>query len=125
MAGGLFSGYPFEPNWKCVVLTAVIAGGYWWLPPRNWWVLAVLLWLPYVALAWYDAAYQCQNQMQPTILPFGRYFFLPFKPPSYQAAYEALPLEAKRDMDTMDHIAGWTLLVVAVCAAAWWGWGRR
>lgn len=124
MAGGLFTNYPFEPNWKCVVLTAVIAGGYWWLPPRRLWVLLFLLWLPYVALAWYDYAYQCQFQMQPTILPFGRYFFLPFKPPSYKAAYEALPPEAKREMDQVDHVAGWTLLIILLAVVVRWKWWK-
>ena len=119
MAGGIFPHYPFQPNIKCVVLTAIIAGGYWWLPPKSVWVLVFLLWLPYVALAWYDYAYSCQFQMQPTLLPFGRWLFLPFKPPSYKKAYEDLPPEAKADMDTIDHITGWTLLVIAVAVACW------
>lgn len=113
MAGGLFPGQPFSFNIKCIVFTAVVAGGYWFLPPRSWWVLAVLLWLPYVAMAWYDYAYECRNHMQPTLFPFGRYVFLPFKPPSYQQEYSALPRENIEAMERLDHVTAWTLLVAS------------
>ena len=32
-------------NWKCLVFTVVIAGGYWFLPQKNKWILAILLYL--------------------------------------------------------------------------------
>ena len=112
MSGGLFPHYPFQPNWKCVIFTFFIAGGYWWLPPKKLYILLFLLWLPYIALAWYDYMYDCHQQMQPTLLPFGRWLFLPFKPPSYQQAYQDLPDIAKADMDEVDHIVGWTIIVI-------------
>ena len=77
MSGGLYPGRPFAFNLKCIVFTAAVAGGYWWLPPRSWWVLLMLLWLPYVAMAWYDYMYDCRDKMGPTLVPFGRWLFLP------------------------------------------------
>lgn len=112
MAGGIFSGYPFEPNWKCVIFTALIAGGYWALPPKNLVVLITLFILPYIAMAWYDYAYTCTNKLKPTIIPFGRYLFLPLKPDEYKRQYASLPPEAIKDMDTLDHIVTWIILVI-------------
>jgi hypothetical protein len=111
MAGGIFSGYPFEPNVKCVIFTALVAGGYWVLPPRNTLVLITLLILPYIVMAWYDYAYACKNKLKPTLVPFGRYLFLPLKPQEYKDQFASLPPEAIRDMDTLDHIVTWVLLV--------------
>lgn len=112
MAGGLFPGYPFAPNWKCVWFTAILAGGYWWLPPRRPLILLALLILPYIAMAWYDYYYQCKQKLKPTLVPFGRTLFLPFKPPDYQAEFSTMPPQALRTMDSLDHITAWILCVV-------------
>ena len=117
MAGGIYEGRPFSLNLKCIVFTAAVAGGYWFLPPRRWWVLAVLLWLPYVSMAWYDHVYDCRDKMGPTIVPFGRYVFLPFKPPGYKAEYAKMAQTKIDAMASLDHVAAWTL---ACLAAAWW-----
>lgn len=116
MSGGVYPGRPFAFNVKCIVFTAAVAGGYWLLPPRQWWVLAVLLWLPYIAMAWYDYSYDCRDKMQPTLIPFGRYMFLPFKPPGYQAEFGKMAQAQKDAMDRVDHVAGWTLVSIV---AAW------
>ncbi len=118
MAGGLFPGKPFALNIKCIIFTAVVAGGYWWLPPKSLWVLGLLLWLPYIAMAWYDYKYDCNDKMQPTIVPFGRFLFLPFKPPGYKAEYAKLAQSQIDAMKRLDHVVGWTLVVAAVVAAA-------
>ena len=114
MSGGIFPNYPFQFNIKCIIFTIFIAGGYWFLPKKSYFVLLFLLWMPYVALAWYDYSYRCQDKMQPTIVPFGRYIFLPFKPPDYKAEYAKLPPDALKSMDTLDHITGWSLLIVFI-----------
>jgi hypothetical protein len=114
MAGGLLPGKPFEFNLKCILFTAVLAGGYWYLPPKRLWILVFLLWFPYIALAWYDWSYGCQSKLMPTAVPFGRYVWLPFKPPGYKQAYEDLPVEKKAIMDRVDHLAGWTIVAGAV-----------
>ena len=114
MAGGLFPGKPFEFNIKCILFTAALAGGYWFLPPKNRWILVFLLWFPYIAMAWYDYGYDCHSKLQPTAVPFGRVIWLPFKPPGYKKAYEDLPPEKKAIMDRVDHVAGWTLFAALV-----------
>lgn len=112
MAGGIFPGRPFEFNLKCVIFTAVLAGGYWYLPPKNLWILIFLLWFPYIALAWYDYAYDCRNKLGPTIVPFGRYLWLPFKPPGYQSEFNKLADEQIQKMNRLDHLVGWSIVVV-------------
>jgi hypothetical protein len=114
MAGGLFPGKPFEFNIKCIIFTVILAGGYWYLPPKNLWILVFLLWFPYIAMAWYDYAYDCQNKLQPTAVPFGRIIWLPFKPPGYKEEFDALPPEKIAIMNRVDHIAGWSILVGAL-----------
>jgi hypothetical protein len=111
MAGGLYPGRPFSFNVKCIVFTAAVAGGYWVLPPRRLWVLLLLLWLPYVAMAWYDHWYDCADKMSPTIVPFGRKIFLPFKPGPYRREFAHMAQAQIRQMDRLDHVAGWTLVV--------------
>ena len=110
MAGGIFPGRPFRFNIKCIIFTAVLAAGYWYLPPKNLWVLAFLIWFPYIALAWYDWSYNCQDKLQPTIIPFGRYVWLPFKPRGYKEEFNQLPPEKIEAMNNLDHLAGWTLV---------------
>lgn len=117
MSGGIYQGRPFAFNLKCIVFTAALAGGYWALPPRRWWVLAVLLWLPYVSMAWYDEMYQCSDKMHPTVVPFGRWLFLPFKPPGYKREFRGMAASQLRVMDRVDHVAAWTVLVGVVVAA--------
>lgn len=112
MAGGIYPGRPFALNWKCVVFSALISGGYWFLPPRNWFVLAFLLWAPYIVLSWYDFAYDCRDKLQPTIVPFGRTLWLPFKPPEYKAAFNKMAQSQIDAMDRVDHLATFTLLLV-------------
>lgn len=55
-------------NWKCIYFTLFISTGYWYLPPRNKWVLLALLYFPYILLAYYDHGYQCRRNMGPTYL---------------------------------------------------------
>ena len=114
MTGGIFPGQAFEFNFKCILFTALLAGGYWYLPPKKLWILVFLLWFPYIALAWYDWSYQCHAKLMPTAIPFGRYIWLPFKPPGYKQAYEDLPEEKKHIMDRVDHLFGWTIVAGAV-----------
>jgi hypothetical protein len=110
MAGGIFPGRPFHFNIKCILFTAALAGGYWYLPHKNPWILGFLIWFPYIALAWYDWTYNCHDKLEPTIVPFGRYLWLPFKPPGYKEAFNELPPDKIQAMDRLDHLVGWTLV---------------
>lgn len=111
MAGGIFPGHPFEFNLKCIVFTALIAGGYWVLPQKNLWVLLFLLWFPYIALAWYDYSYNCRDKLAPTVVPFGRYIWLPFKPQGYKDEFNKLADEQIQVMNRVDHLVGWTAVI--------------
>lgn len=117
MAGGLYPGRPFSLNPKCIAFTAAVAGGYWALPPRRWWALGLLLWLPYVAMAWYDHAYDCRDGLDPTLVPFGRYLFLPFKPGPYRRAYGKMAQAQIDAMRRLDHVLGWSLVALAATYA--------
>ncbi len=78
-SGGV-SCYNADPTWnlKCIVFTLVLAGGYWFLPKRNKWILLGLLYFPYIVLAWYDYYYICERNMGPTYLSL---FYWWAKPP--------------------------------------------
>jgi hypothetical protein len=114
MTGGLFPGHPFTPNVKCVIFTTLVAGGYWFLPKNNMIVLLFLLWIPYVAMSWYDYAYNCSDRNHPTGLPFGRLLYLPFKDPDYKKEFESLPADRIAILDKIDHAAMWTLFVASI-----------
>lgn len=114
MSGGIFPNYPFHLNLKCIIFTLILALGYWYLPKKNYIILIFLLWFPYIALAWYDYIYRCKDKMKPTIIPFGRYLFLPFKPKGYKDEFNKLPPEAIQAMDTLDHITIYTLIFIFI-----------
>ena len=111
MAGGIFPGHPFEFNMKCILFTAAIAGGYWFLPPKNFWVLFFLLWFPYISLAWYVYSYNCRDKLGPTVVPFGRYIWLPFKPQGYKDDFNKMADQQIQVMNKVDHLVGWSILV--------------
>lgn len=114
MSGGIFPGQPFAWNIKCIIFTIILAAGYWYLPPKNMYILIFLLWSPYVALAWYDYSYDCKDKMMPTVFPFGRKIFLPFKPEGYKKEFEKLPKEQIETMNKVDHIFTWTILILLI-----------
>ena len=66
MAGGIFTGRPFEFNMKCIVFSAILMLSYWYLPKvnrRNIFMLPLIFVVSYVSLAWYDWLYNCQTKM--------------------------------------------------------------
>jgi hypothetical protein len=120
MSGGIFPGRPFQFNIKCIIFTLIIAGGYWFLPNKKWYILLFLLWLPYVALAWYDYIYNCEDKLKPTVFPFGRWIFLPFKPKGYKDEFYKLPPEEIENMNYVDHLVGWSILIGILGVGTWW-----
>lgn len=120
MAGGIFKNQPFALNLKCIVISILFALCYWYLPYRKWYILLFILWITYIAIAWYDHYYRCKYKMHPTALPFGRYIYLWLKPPDYQKEYKEFPKWKKSLMDNVDHITLWTILMVLLCVFLWW-----
>ncbi len=100
-------------NLKCIVLTAILALGYWFLPKKSLIVLALIVYGSYLALAWYDYIYDCRRRLGPTYLST---FYLPFKPPlSCQVRqYYSFPGYVKSKIFFVDMIV--LLIVVAVIA---------
>lgn len=108
-------------NWKCMYFTAVCASAYWWLPPKSLPVLFAMLTVPYIAMAHYDSTYKCDRRLKPTLVPFGRYIFLPFKPADYQEEYSrTMTPEHRRVMDKVD--AG--TAACCACVLAMYLWAR-
>lgn len=64
-----FDATPPSVNLKCIVFTACLVSGYWFLPKRNKWVLLFLLYFPYLWMALYDHHYGCTTRrFGPTFL---------------------------------------------------------
>lgn len=95
MSGSLLlqNGDRISFNYKCIAMSIFFAGFYWFAPPKNKWVLVGILYLTYLALAWYDHIFDCKNNsLKPTFL-YSFYGFL--KPKDYQADYEKWKPETK------------------------------
>lgn len=112
--------YRGEPavNWKCIVFTLVLAGGYWFLPHRNKWVLLALLYFPYLVLAWYDYLYQCKRNMGPTYLSVFYWWAKPQDSKQIQE-YKKWDPEIKRKVLLVDYIL---LFIVIMLIPAFLKW---
>ena len=55
-----------------------------------------------------------RNKLGPTIVPFGRYLWLPFKPPGYQNEFNKMADEQIQTMNKVDHLVGWTIVIAAL-----------
>lgn len=80
MAGGIFTNRPFEANPKCIVFAGFLALAYWYTAPkhstsdrygRNPWLLPIIFVAAYVAMAWYDYAYDCSVKLKSGSSPIG------------------------------------------------------
>jgi len=74
----------------------------WKVPTRNKYWLVVLLYLPYLIMAWYDYLLNCNFRMNPTIFPFGRWVYLPFKPPTYKRKFENIDEMVLKNIKAFD-----------------------
>jgi len=67
MSGGIFPGYPFTLNIKCIIFSLIIMAIYTYCPPKVNSIIKILLIyfiifvISYVALAWYDYYYACSQ----------------------------------------------------------------
>lgn len=104
---------------KCVVFSALLSGGYWFLPHKNLLVLAFLIWAPYIAMAWYDYAYDCRDKLQPTLVPFGRRLWLPFKPEGYKQNFQKMAQAQIDTMDRVDHLVTFSVVLFVLAGLGW------
>ena len=64
MAGGIFVDQPFYANPKCILFALTIMLIYWFSPQeKSPYMLPVLFVVSYVAMAWYDYAYNCDTPL--------------------------------------------------------------
>lgn len=102
MAAGLF-GTPLALNPKCLVFAFAIIGVYYLPQPATLAHNIVMIFLlgtaAYIALAWYDVIYDCNDRVQPTLLGW---IAKPFKPKEYTEQYKDLPVKAKKVIRNVD-----------------------
>lgn len=68
MAGGAGTSRPFALNTKCLVVSGVLGAGYWFLPKKSVLLLGGIVVGSYIALAWYDELYSCEDKMKVGVL---------------------------------------------------------
>jgi hypothetical protein len=114
MGGGLF-GTPLYLNIKCLIFSVFILIVYWLPHPSTVAhniVMGFLLGMSsYIALAWYDVIYDCNDRLKPTLLGW---LSKSFKPKEYSDEYDKLPLKVKKVIHWFD-IA--ILIIVAITFA--------
>jgi len=112
MGGGLF-GTPLYLNLKCLLFSAFVISVYFLPHPPTFahnFVMTFLLGMAsYIALAWYDVLYDCNDRLKPTLLGW---LSKSFKPPEYSQQYDELPLKTKKVIRTVDIIV-LSIIVIA------------
>jgi len=116
MSGGIFPGYPFTLNIKCIIFSFVIMYIYAFCPPKlstgyNLVIYFLIFVVSYVSLAWYDYFYHC------TQLPLmkGRHSFTGlFKPESHEPAKQKEHLFSERELIKNKSSIYWLHLAVIV-----------
>ena len=104
-------------NWKCILLSLFFAGFYWFAPPKNKWVLVFIVFITYLALAWYDHIYHCRhNPLRPTFLYS---FYGALKPKAYQKAYEDWKPTTQRLVARVDAFIALLLLLCLPLFLRW------
>ena len=97
-------------NYKCIIASLFFAGFYWYAPKKNKWILALILYSTYLAIAWYDHFFSClRYPMKPTFLYsfYGR-----LKPHEYQAGYQSWKPSTKRFVFKVDMVILFIILLV-------------
>lgn len=115
MAGGLF-GTDLALNPKCLAFAGFVLLVYWMPHPvaLTHRIVAnfILACFAYVALAWYDVLYDCNDRFEPTLLGW---MWKDLKPKEYQEKYDTLPLKTQKIIRTVD-LAVLVLLTLLVLA---------
>jgi hypothetical protein len=101
MSGGLFPGYPFTLNIKCIIFSIIIMLIYTFKPPSLSLPVSLLVYflifvVSYVALAWYDYYYGCtQLPLQRSKIGITHYL----KPPVYDKERQEEHMFSQKEMD--------------------------
>lgn len=102
MGGGLFGTHLYL-NIKCLIFSFIVIIIYWLPKPTtraHGFLMSFLLGIScYIALAWYDVLYDCNDRLKPTLLGW---LSKSFKPKEYSTEYDKLPLKTKKIIRTVD-----------------------
>jgi hypothetical protein len=101
MSGGLFPGYPFTLNIKCIIFSLIIMIIYTFKPPTLGMLPTAIIYfllfvVSYVALAWYDYYYGCSQ------LPLLRSkvgLTQHFKPPVHEPVKQTEHMFSQQELD--------------------------
>lgn len=117
MSGGIFTGYPFTLNIKCIIFSLIVMILYTICPPTfdsN--IITFLIYfgifvVSYVALAWYDYFYSCSQ------LPLfrGKYSFTgQFKPALHEPSKQSEHLMSEIEVSKNNTTIYWLHLMIIV-----------
>ena len=101
MAGGIFPGYPFTLNIKCIIFSLLIMIAFSICPrglsrPTLLLTYFLIFVFSYVAMAWYDYYYSCQTlPLQKSTVGITGVF----KPPAHQPEKQVGHLMSQEDVD--------------------------
>jgi hypothetical protein len=102
MGGGLFGTHLYL-NPKCLIFSVAVISVYFLPHPPSLAHTIVMVFLlgmsSYIALAWYDVIFDCNDRLKPTFLG---YLSKPFKPQEYSEQYNQLPVKDKKIIGYVD-----------------------
>ena len=102
MGGGLF-GTPLYLNMKCIIISFIVLIVYWLPHPPSVAHNIIMGFLlgtsTYIAIAWYDVLYDCNDHLKATFLGW---MSKPFKPKEYNDSYNSLPIKYKKMIRIFD-----------------------
>lgn len=55
-------------NPKCLLISALAVGVYWYAPKKSGYFAGLLSVGTYIGIAWYDELYQCNERLKPGLL---------------------------------------------------------
>lgn len=95
--------YDIKPstNLKCILFTVFVLSI--WLLPINKWTLLLILFFPYLIMAWYDFYYNCDRQFGPTYL-MHFYDWLKPKEARQHLIYEKWCPRQRKKVDIVDSV---------------------
>lgn len=101
MSGGIFPGYPFTLNIKCIIFALIIMALYSFKAPQvslrvNIIIYFIIFVIAYVAMAWYDYYYACEQlPLQRSTVGLTHYL----KPPMHQEEKQQKHLMTEQEVE--------------------------
>jgi hypothetical protein len=106
MSGGIFPGYPFTLNVKCIIFAFIIMAIYSFNPPKlslikNIFIYFIIFVISYVSMAWYDYYFGCsQLPLQRSTVGVTQYM----KPPVHEEEKQTEHLMTKKEVEKNNYL---------------------